>query len=148
GVAIGSEVTGGCFNVWVENCRMDSPELDRIIRIKSSSERGGEVKNVYVRNIEVGECGDAILGVEMNYWRVYDGDYPPYFHNIHMENITSKKSRYVLNIDGLRKEARMKDVFIKNCVFDGVAEPEINKITSAENIRFENVRVNGKDYKQ
>lgn len=148
GVAIGSEVTGGCFNVWVENCRMDSPELDRIIRIKSSSERGGEVKNVYVRNIEVGECGDAILGVEMNYWRVYDGDYPPYFHNIHIENITSKKSRHVLSIDGLRKEVRMKDVFIKNCVFDGVTEPGINKITSAENIRFENVRVNGKDYKQ
>ena len=34
GVAIGSEVTGGCRNVWVENCTMDSPELDHIIRIK------------------------------------------------------------------------------------------------------------------
>ena len=36
GVAIGSEITGGCHNVWVENCQMDSPELDRIIRIKSN----------------------------------------------------------------------------------------------------------------
>lgn len=33
GVAIGSEVTGGCRNVWVENCTMDSPELDRIISV-------------------------------------------------------------------------------------------------------------------
>ena len=47
GVAIGSEVTGGCRNVWVENCTMDSPELDRIIRIKSNAMRG----DVYKRQV-------------------------------------------------------------------------------------------------
>ena len=61
GVAIGSEVTGGCRNVWVENCRMDSPELDRIIRIKSNAIRGGEVENLFVRNIFVGECKELSL---------------------------------------------------------------------------------------
>lgn len=50
GVAIGSEVTGGCRNVWVENCTMDSPELDRIIRIKSNAMRGGEVE-IYLSGI-------------------------------------------------------------------------------------------------
>src|SRR5690606_8932553 len=33
GVVIGSEITGGCRNVWAENCTMDSPELDRVLRI-------------------------------------------------------------------------------------------------------------------
>lgn len=66
GVAIGSEITGGCHNVWVENCRMDSPELDRIIRIKSNPMRGGNVANVFVRNITVGECKQSILGIEQN----------------------------------------------------------------------------------
>lgn len=79
GVAIGSEVTGGCRNVWVENCTMDSPELDRIIRIKSNAMRGGEVENIFIRNIRVGECKESILGFELKYWHVDDGPYLPYF---------------------------------------------------------------------
>lgn len=84
GVAIGSEITGGCHNVWVENCRMDSPELDRIIRIKSNPMRGGNVENVFVRNITVGECKQSILGIEQKYWHVDEAsvsaslrEYPP-----------------------------------------------------------------------
>ena len=147
GVAIGSEVTGGCRNVWVENCRMDSPELDRIIRIKSNAIRGGEVENLFVRNIFVGECKESILGIEMKYWRVEKGPYLPYFHNIYLENIISKKSQYVLHLDGFEDKTQIQDIFIKDCVFDGVGESTINRIIGADNIRFENVRVNGKMYK-
>ncbi len=147
GVAIGSEVTGGCFNVWVEDCQMDSPALDRIIRIKSNAIRGGEVKNVYVRNLTVGECHRAILGFEQKYWHVDDGPYPPYFHNIHLENITSRKSRYVLLLDGFEDKVQARDIFLKNCRFDGVTEPDINKVTGVENIRFDNVTINGKPFK-
>lgn len=148
GVAIGSEVTGGCYNVWVENCYMDSPALDRIIRIKSNAMRGGTVKNLFVRNITVGECKEAILGFEQKYWRVTDGPYLPYFHNIHLENITSKKSRYVLCLDGFDDKVRARDIYINNCVFNGVTDPVINKVTGVENIHFENVKVNGKEFKK
>lgn len=146
GVAIGSEVTGGCRNVWVENCQMDSPELDRIIRIKSNAMRGGEVENIYVRNIAVGECKESILGMELKYWRVDDGPYLPYFHNIHLENITSRKSQYILHLDGFVDKVQARNIFIKNCMFDGVESAEINKVTGVDNIHFENVKVNGKDY--
>lgn len=147
GVAIGSEITGGCQNVWVENCRMDSPELDRIIRIKSNSERGGEVKNIFVRDITVGECKESILGIELNYWHVEDGPYPPYFHNIHLENITSQKSNYLLYIDGTEGKIQARDIFIKNCTFNGIARPAINYVSGAEGIHFENVTANGKEIK-
>ena len=53
--------------------------------------RGGEVENIFIRNIRVGECKESILGFELKYWHVDDGPYLPYFHNIHLENITSKK---------------------------------------------------------
>ena len=56
GVVIGSEIAGGYKNLWVENCEMDSPNLDRVIRIKTSSARGGIIENVYVRNVNVGRC--------------------------------------------------------------------------------------------
>ena len=142
-VAIGSEITGGCSNVWVENCQMDSPNLVRIIRIKSNPNRGGEVKNIYVRNLEVGVCDLAILGVELKYWKVETGQYYHYFHNIQLENITSQKSRYLLHIDGYEDRVQAKDIFIKNCQFEGVTEPEINHVVGAGNIKYNNVTVNG-----
>lgn len=147
GVAIGSEITGGCQNVWVENCHMDSPELDRIIRIKSNAERGGEVKNIFVRNITVGECKESVLGMELKYWHVEDGPYPPYFHNVHLENITSQKSNYLLHIDGTEGKVQARDIFIKNCTFNGVVQPEINYVVGAEGIHFQNVTANGKEIK-
>lgn len=146
GVAMGSEITGSVKNVWVEDCTMDSPNLDRIIRIKSNAVRGGEVENVFVRNITVGECRQAILGFELHYWNVYDGPYPPYFHNIQLENITSGKSRYVLNLDGFDDKIQARDIIVKNCSFNGVTDPEINHVVGVDNIVFENVTVNGEPF--
>lgn len=40
---------------------MDSPQLDRVIRIKTNDCRGGIVENVFVRNIQVGQCHEAVL---------------------------------------------------------------------------------------
>ena len=142
-VAIGSEITGGCHNVWVENCQMDSPNLVRIIRIKSNPNRGGEVKNIFVRNLNVGVCDLAILGIELKYWKVETGQYYPYFHNIQLENITSRKSRYLLHIDGFEDRVQAKDILIKNCDFEGVTEQEINHVVGAGNIQYKNVIVNG-----
>lgn len=145
GVAIGSEVTGGCSNVWVENCIMDSPRLDRIIRIKSNAMRGGEVRNIFVRNITVGECRESILGIEMKYWHVEEGPYLPYFHDIHLENITSKKSQYVLHIDGFSDKVQVRNIFVKDCVFEGVADSLVNNVTGADAVCLENVKVNGEE---
>ena len=41
GVVIGSEIAGGARNIYAINNTMDSPELDRVLRIKTSSSRGG-----------------------------------------------------------------------------------------------------------
>ena len=65
GVVIGSEISGGYRNLFVENCQMDSPLLDRVIRIKTNNCRGGIIENVYVRNVEVGECKEAVLKINL-----------------------------------------------------------------------------------
>ncbi len=46
GVSIGSEVSGGIRNVLTENCRMSSPNLERALRIKTNSYRGGVIENI------------------------------------------------------------------------------------------------------
>lgn len=147
GVAIGSEITGGCSNVWVENCEMDSPHLNRIIRIKSNPNRGGEVKNIYVKNVEVGTCDLAILGIELNYWHVNEGKYYPYFHNIHFENVSSKKSRYLLHVEGLENRVQARDISFKDCRFDGVTEQEVCHVIGTDNVSYKNVYVNGQIWK-
>src|ERR1044071_8556666 len=39
GTAIGSEISGGCSNVFVENCEMSSPNLVCALRLKSNAVR-------------------------------------------------------------------------------------------------------------
>ena len=47
----------------------------------------------------------------------------------------------------LRIKYKARDIFVKDCTFDGVMKPKINKVTGVENIHFENVTVNGQDFK-
>ena len=55
GVVIGSEVSGGARRIFAEQCRMDSPNLDRALRIKTNSVRGGYVEGVFMRDCTVGQ---------------------------------------------------------------------------------------------
>ena len=45
GITIGSEISGGARNVFAEKCRLDSPELERALRFKTNTLRGGVVRN-------------------------------------------------------------------------------------------------------
>ena len=76
GVVLGSEMSGGIRNVFVENCEMDSPNLDRAIRLKSNSLRGGYLENLFVRNVKVGQVADAVVRINLNYDKDR-GEHPP-----------------------------------------------------------------------
>ena len=146
GVAIGSEMSGGVHGVYVEDCEMDSPELDRVIRIKSNPERGGVVSDVHVRNVAVGECKLAILGLEECYWHTYEGDFLPEFRDITLENVTSRKSQYVLHVDGRADRTLAHEVSFTGCDFDGVTSRELSRTMGADGISFTGVTVNGAPY--
>lgn len=146
GVVIGSEISGGCRNVWVENCKMDSPELDRVVRIKSNPVRGGLIENLYVRNIEVGQCKEAVLRVEMKYENVTKGPNMPEIRNIFLSKINSGQSTYGVWIDGFDDHINVHGVRISDCSFDNVSKG--NKIVGADNIVFDNVLINGKKVAQ
>lgn len=87
GVVIGSEISGGYRNLFVENCRMDSPDLDRVIRIKTSTCRGGLIENVFVRNVTVGQCREAVLRINLQYENreKCNRGYAPTVRNVHLK---------------------------------------------------------------
>ena len=84
GVAIGSEIAGSCRNVFIENNRMDSPNLERALRLKSNARRGGVIENVFMRNVEVGQVSEALLTIDFMYEEGSRGNFPPTARNITM----------------------------------------------------------------
>lgn len=144
GVVIGSEISGGCQNVYAENCRMDSPSLDRVLRIKTNSCRGGVIENINMRNITVGQCKEAVLKINTDYEprEVCCRGFNPTVRNVWMENVTCQKSRYGVLVVGMPDACQVYDVDVKNCQFNGVAEG--NKLTGQwRDIRFDNLQING-----
>jgi len=139
GVVIGSEMTGGARNVFAENCTMDSPNLDRALRIKTNSVRGGTVENVYMRNVTIGQVAEAVLKINFFYGEGDTGKFTPTVRNINMENVTSKKSRYALSINGYERSP-ITDVRLKGCTFDNVERE--NLLVGVKNLTLENVKIN------
>ncbi|MCA9261119.1 MAG: glycoside hydrolase family 28 protein, partial [Planctomycetales bacterium] len=123
GVVLGSEMSGGVRNVFVEDCQMDSPHLERAIRLKSNSLRGGYLENMYVRRVEVGEVSDSVLRINLLYMKDR-GEHYPLVRNIYVEDVTAKKSKYPLYLKGI-PERPIQNVVVRNCTFDGASRPSV-----------------------
>jgi hypothetical protein len=143
GVAIGSEISGGCRYVFVENYKMNSPDLDRALRIKTNSLRGGTIENIYMRNVQVGEVRGAVLMINFYYEQVDAGNHVPIVRNVYMDNVTSQKSKYAFYIKGY-KRSPVKNVFIKDCKFNDVSD--YNVMDAVENLKLDNVTINNKEF--
>ena len=148
GVVIGSEISGGCQNVYAENCEMDSPNLDRVLRIKTNSCRGGIIENINMRNIKVGQCGEAVLKINTDYEprEICCRGFYPTVRNVTMENVTCKKSKYGVMIVGYQDPKlayTVNNITVRNCQFDGVYDKPIHQIGLAQDVTYENLIING-----
>lgn len=145
GVVIGSEISGGCENVYAENCVMDSPHLERILRIKTNNCRGGQVQNINMRNVVVGQCKEAVVKINLDYERkeiCYRG-FEPIVNNVNVENVTCQKSDYGVLIVGRDSLENVYDINIKNCKFDGVVKEPVKITGKTRNVKFDNLVING-----
>ncbi|MBO4662983.1 MAG: glycoside hydrolase family 28 protein [Bacteroidaceae bacterium] len=122
GIVVGSEISGGFRNLFVENCQMDSPNLDRVVRIKTNTCRGGVVENIFVRNVEVGECREAVLKINLNYEprEKAERGHIPTVRNVNLNNVNCRKSKYGAYISGLEEDVRISDITITNCSWTGI----------------------------
>ena len=144
GVVIGSEISGGYRNLFVENCRMDSPDLDRVIRIKTSTCRGGLIENVFVRNVTVGQCREAVLRINLQYENreKCNRGYAPTVRNVHLKNVTCEKSKLGVLIIGLDDDKHVYNVSVEDSRFNNVKEGK-NRISGAKDVTFKNLYING-----
>lgn len=139
GVVIGSEISGGVRNVFAENCKMNSPLLDRALRIKTSSMRGGVVENIYMRDIEVGQVKQQVVRVNMFYED--SGSYMPTVRNIEVKNMKVQNGGEVgILLEGY-EESPVENLRLINVDINNVKVPY--KFSNVKNVQFENVTING-----
>ena len=138
GVVMGSEISGDCRNVFAENCRMDSPNLDRALRLKSNALRGGVIENIFMRNVEVGRVAEAVLTIDLLYDTGDKGPHKPVVRNVALDHVTSTSSPRVMWVVGF-PGAVIEDVRFSDCTFRGVETSEV--MHHAGSFSFKNVTI-------
>ena len=123
GITIGSEVSGGARNIFAEKNQLDSAELERGLRLKTNSARGGFIENVFARDIEIGTVKLAPIEIDLRY-QDESGGFPPAVRNIIVDRMHSAKSQYGLYIRGEEKSP-VRNVILRDCVFRGVADGHV-----------------------
>jgi polygalacturonase len=145
GVTIGSEISGGVRHVYAERCKMDSPRLDRALRLKNNAMRGGTLEHIYMRDVTVGQLADAVLQVDFLYEEGANGNFPPIVRDVELLRVSSRKSNYALYLRGYEK-GTIDDIRVLDCSFDGVARPDV--IDHVTRLARRGVTVNGAKVEQ
>ncbi len=141
GVSIGSEISGGVRNVFVHDCKMSSPHLDRALRIKTNAQRGGIIENVWFERVTIGEVATDAIQIDFNYEEAENGPHKPIVRNIHIADVTCRKSTDALSLRGFASSP-IRDVYVVRSSFANAAKP--NVIEHVEGLHLDQVTVNGK----
>jgi len=138
--AIGSEMSGSVRNVFILDGTLGNITTSAI-DIKSNSDRGGSVENVWVRGLQIASCYFCI-----RLWTDYKGitnhPYPAQYRNFHFEDIVCRNATQV-GISSLGIDAKpIEDIHLKNITIEKAAR-DIT-IANTRGWLNENVRINGK----
>jgi polygalacturonase len=139
GVVMGSELSGGIRNVFVENCRMSSPDLERGIRIKTNAMRGGFVENLNVRGLKVGVVRDLIV-INFHYEEGENGPFSPVVRDINIQDVRCVSAQRVLDLRGF-ENSPIRNVRLAGIVVQRATMP--SRVFFVEELSFSQVIVNG-----
>jgi polygalacturonase len=138
GLVIGSEMSAGVQNVFVENCSYGG-YLKRGIFLKSNPDRGGFIRNIYVKNVDFGEVEDCFFITSF-----YHGEgqgHTTEINNVYVENVTCQKARNGgIVIQGFEGKP-VTDIYFRNIV---IKKAEIAvSLPNTEHIVMDNVNIGG-----
>lgn len=139
-VTIGSEMSGGVKNIYIQNCAFQ--ESGQGVRVKSMKGRGGYVENIWASNIQMAGIENAALQFDAKYdssTNIPSSDALPKIQNINVDNIsvTEVPPKYLVKIDGFPEQPieNINLSNIKSSSEKGIVINDTKKIT-LENISF------------
>ncbi|WBL52641.1 glycoside hydrolase family 28 protein [Bacillus altitudinis] len=145
GVTIGSEISGGVKYVYAEDNVMDSPNLDRALRIKTNSVRGGTIEHIYFKNNLVKSLKHEVVCIDMMYEEGDAGPHRPVVRHIEVERLKSSGGRYGVKIAAY-SHSPVTHFKMKDCVIDDVTYPL--SLEHAVSPSFQKVVINGEHINQ
>jgi polygalacturonase len=136
---VGSEMSGGVRNVWILDGEIGVAK--GALCIKSNSDRGGVVENIWARNIGAEAC-DTCIQLETDYKGVRAHPYPPQYRNLHFEEVRCRnaKKRGISSVGIVAKP--IDGVYLKDITIDSAATDV--ELVSTHNVEMQNVRINGR----
>lgn len=139
-IGIGSETSGGVWNVAISNCVFK--DTYRGLRIKTARGRGNVVKNIRATNIVMENVGTGI-SLDMFYGKKNKSPRPvdettPHFKNIRYSHITGTNIKKAGEIYGL-PEAPMEDVVLEDVYLQAETGMEIKFV---QGIDLRHVEIN------
>ncbi|WP_245176594.1 glycoside hydrolase family 28 protein [Flavobacterium denitrificans] len=139
GVVIGSEMSAGVQNVFVENCKTVG-YLKRGIYLKTNADRGGFIKNIFVRNIQLDDVEDCLY-ITANYHGEGSG-FQSDISNVCFSDITcNKASESGIVIQGFPNK-KIKNISLKNIEIKSAKNALSNE--NAENVLMTDVFIGKK----
>ncbi len=141
GVVIGSEISGGVQNLHVRRCKMDSPDLERAIRIKTNAQRGGVIKQLNYQDIHVGRVQEVIV-INFFYEEGDKGEWLPLVDEISIKNLYVEHADRIFMLKGFYNDP------IRKVNIDNMQIQHVDHLGVVENIaglNLTNSRANGSD---
>ncbi|MDB5193580.1 MAG: glycoside hydrolase [Segetibacter sp.] len=153
GFVIGSEMSGGARNIWVENCSFIGTDIG--LRFKTTRGRGGIVENIHIKNINMKDIvGEAIL-FDM-YYAAQDpialagekreppkvqmlpvSETTPQFRNIDIKNVVCNGAAKGIFVRGI-PEMNVQNILMEDLVLQADKGVEC---TEGSNIRINNLKL-------
>jgi polygalacturonase len=136
---IGSEMSGGVENVFVENCRILAGR--HALNFKCNLDRGGKVQHIYFRNLEMDTIREAMFIFRMDYHGYRGNNFPTEFTNFYASNIRCQKVAGVpFKIVGVAAQP-IANVLLHTISISSADEESI--FEQVTNVLFDEVTVNG-----
>lgn len=139
-IVIGSEMSAGVENVYAyDNKTVDY--VKRGIYLKTNSDRGGFIRNIYVENTQFLDAEDAIY-VTSNYHGEGSGFFPSKISNIHISNVSfGEISNTAIVIEGYPK-LKVEDVWLDHITIK--TAKNAMTLTNTKNVQFNEVVIGEK----
>ena len=136
---IGSEISAGVRNIYVEDCRVLQGES--CLYFKSNMDRGGFIEGVRVRRIAVERSHAAVIRFETQYHSYRGGRAPTRFRDFLIEDVTcARADAYGLFLNA-SPAAPIQGLVLRRVTLDYTREPML--LQAAAPVDFEDVRING-----
>lgn len=140
-VVIGSEMSSGVRNVFIENCDY-SGYCKRGFYVKTNPDRGGFVKNIFVNNCRFGNVEDLFYITSMYAGEGLDNNHYSDISDIYVDGLSCRQaSAAAVVLQGTKAKP------INNVVFKDVEVGEAKigmSIDDAIGVNFENCHIGGK----